>query len=316
MTDSSHSLRMRLFVPPSFEGVSSVAILEEVIHTDIDLEVIYTTNLDFREYKQFADTEIVIALGCAYKGYNLSDDFYLTVDVPFMDFIHIATFGEQIPSKGGGYVTSIVNEDKDPIVELFNILDSESTILSKHITLTDKSRQLAQAVNAYRTWTWETNSVTRVLLALYYASYKRLPKLIQGLTLQDIVKQYAPVIKGQFEKLSDYIERKRAMVKSKTITVDGESCLLKVVYAEEYINELANDILSRDQSPQPVIVCVGRTTKSSDMFSIRTRGVHAGRVAYLINQGGGKEQVASVFTGMAYAELMGNAIVSQISQLN
>lgn len=312
MESTNYSGRLRLFVPPTFEGVTSVAILEEVIHDNIDLEVVYTNNLDFRDYEQFRDTDIIICLGCAYRGYTLPDNFFLIVDVPFMDFIHIATFGEQMT---GEHLTSIVNVDMDPIKELYYILQTDSTILSKHVTLTDKSKYLAEAVNAYRTWTWEGNDTTRVLLALYNASYKRLPRLIRGLTLQEIVRQYALTIKGQLEKMNDYIERKRAMVKTRTVTVDGESCLLKVVYAEEYINELANDLLNRDQSPQPLIVCVGRTTKSSDIFSIRTRGVQAGRVAALINEGSGKEFVASVFAGISYAELMGNAIVSKLNQL-
>jgi hypothetical protein len=202
----------------------------------------------------------------------------------------------------------------DPIKEFIALLDSGSPILSKHVTITDKARQMAEAVNAYRTWTWETNGTTRLLLALFHASYKRLPKLIRGFSMPDMVKEFAPVIKGQFEKMNDYIERKRDMVKTMAVSIDGEPCVLKVVYAEEYINELANDILTRTQTAKPLIVCVGRTTKGSDILSIRTRGVQAGRIAYFINEGGGKEQVASVFTGMAYAELIGNAIVSQLSQ--
>lgn len=314
MTNVSENIpRIRVFTPPSFEGVTSVAILEEVINDDIPLEVIYTTNLDFREYDKFRDTDIIIVLGLAYKGYNLPDDFYLTVDVPFMDFIHISTYGEQI---SGDHVISIVTADTDPVKELYQIFQNspDSTILSKHLTLTDKARYLVEAVNSYRTWTWENNDTTRVMLAMYNASYKRFPKLIRGLSLPEVIKKYAPVIKGQLEKMNDYIERKRAMVKTIPVILDGETCFLKVVYAEEYINELANDLLNREQSPMPVIVCVGRTTKSSDMFSIRTRVVNAAKVAYLINEGNGKETVASVFAGISYAELMGNAIVSKLSQ--
>lgn len=306
-------LRLRVFTPPSFEGVTSIAILEEMLHDDIDLEVIYTSNLDFRDYQKFSDADIIIALGCAYKGYTLPDDFFLTVDVPFMDFIHIATLGEQIK---GDYIVSIVNTEIDPIKEFYQLLSSNYGILSKHVTLNDKAKYMVEAVNAYRTWTWEENDTTRVLLALYNASYKRLPKLLRGLSLVDAVKQYAPVIKGQLEKMNDYIEKKRDMVKTKQVTIDNEVCLLKVVYAEQYINELANDLLNREQTPKPVIVCVGRTTKSSDIFSIRTKGINAGRVAYMINEGNGKESVATVFSGVSYAELMGNGIVSQLSLNN
>lgn len=309
-----HVPRVRVFAPPTFEGVASVTILEEIIHDNVLLEVIYTGNLDFREYEKFKDTEVIIVLGLAYRGYNLSDDFYITTDVPFMDFIHIATFGEQIE---GQHILSLVDVDKDPIKVLYNIFETtpESTILSKHITLTDKAKYIVEAINAYRTWTWETNELTRMLLSIYYASYKRMPKLLRGLSLQDMVKQYAPIIKGQLEKMNDYIERKRGMVKTYNVEINGENCILKVVYAEEYINELANDLLLREITAQPVIICVGRTTKSSDIFSIRTKGINAGVIAYMINEGGGKEQVATVFAGVKYAELIGNSIVQQLSRL-
>lgn len=311
MNDSS--TRIRVFVPPTFEGVTSVAILEEIIHDDTDLEVIYTNNLDYREYQKFRDAEVIIALGLPYRGYILPNDFYLTVDVPFMDFIHISTYGEQIQ---GDHPISLVSPDLDPIKELYTLLQNspDSTILAKHTTLTDKAKYLVEAVNSYRTWTWETNDTTRVLLALYYASYKRMTKLLRGISLPDVVRQYAPIIKGQMEKMSDYIERKRAMVKTSNVVIDGEACILKVVYAEEYINELANDLLNREVTSMPVIVCVGRTTKSSDIFSIRTKVAHAGKVAYLINEGNGKDTVANVFAGISYAELMSNSIQNKLNQ--
>lgn len=313
MSKIEQPLRMRVFVPPSFEGVTSVAVIEEIINDNIDLEVIYTPVLDFRDFEKFKDTEIIIVLGLGYRGYALPDDFFLTVNVPFMDFIHISTYGEAIK---GDHIVSIVNTEVDPIKELYHILqyNPDSTVLSKYITLTDKAGYLVEAVNSYRNWTWENNDTVRMLLALYYASYKRLPKLIKGLSLKEIVKQHAPIIKGQLEKMKDYIERKRAMVKEYHINIEGENCLLKVVYAEEYINELANDLLHHNTTPMPVIVCVGRTTKGSDIFSVRTKMVHAGKVAYLINEGGGKDTVASVFSDLGYAELMGNAIVSKLSQ--
>ena len=303
-----------MFVPPTFEGVTSVAVIEEIIQDTVDLEVIYSPTLDFRDYHKFRDTEINLILGLPYRGYELPADFSITVDNPFTDFLHFSTYGEGIR---GVHITSIVEPNKDPIKELSHVLEysPDTTILSKHATLTDKSRQLVEAINAYRTWTWESNGTTRLLLALYHASYKRLPKLLRGVSLPDVVKQNAPVIKGQMEKLEDYLERKRDMVKTFHVTIDGSPCILKTVYAEEYVNELANDILMREVGSTPVIVCVGRTTRSNDIFSIRTKGIHAGRVAQLINNGSGKDEVATVFAGLSYAELMGTGIQNKLAQI-
>jgi len=275
--------RIKVFVPPTFEGVTSVAILEELFQSKVELSITFTKYIDFREWTNLLDCEAVIVLGLPYKGYLLSDDFYKNNDVPFMDFVHISTYGEQLQ---GENIISVVDPDADPIKILISLLQesSESFILSRYTTLSDNAYLLTEAVNAYRTWTWEGNSVTRMLLALYHAAYKRLPNLIRGLSIQDIVKQHAPIIKGQMEKMEDYITAKRETVRANTLTIGNELCLLKVVFAEEYINELANDLLNREIDNMPVIVCVGRTTKSSDLFSIRTKNVNAGMVAYLINK--------------------------------
>jgi regulator of extracellular matrix RemA (YlzA/DUF370 family) len=305
--------KIRVFVPPTFEGVTTVAILEELFNERASLEVRYVKYVDFQEWNQFLDCEHVIVLGLPYKNQILPDEFFHNNDVAFMDFIHISTYGEQI---AGTNIVSIVNPDCDPIKELILLLQekSESFIISRYTTITDKASFLSDAVNAYRTWTWENNDVTRMLLALYHAGYTWYPRLIKGLSLQDIVKQYAPLIKGQMEKMEEYISTKRNHVRTTTLTIGQDQCLLKVVFAEEYINELANDLLTREINNMPVIVCVGRTTKSSDMFSIRTRNINAGMVAHLINKGSGKDSVASVFSGIGYSEVMLNAIITKLGQ--
>lgn len=311
---SDNSPTVRLIVPPSFEGVSSVAVLQEILHDGVQLEIEYTSHLDFREFEKPNKDEITVILGLAYQGYILADNFYMQADVPFSDFIHFGTYG--VPLEGE-YIISSVSEESDPIKELLQFLETspDSSLLSKHVTVTDKAKYIAEAVNAYRTWTWEANDTTRMLLAMYYASYKRLPHLLKGKSLQEAVRSYAAVIKGQLEKMNDYIERKRGTTKTYNLEMDGQPVILNVVYAEEYINELANDILNRNQSTTPVIVCVGRTTRSNDLLSIRTRSINAAKVAHLINGGNGKENVASVFSGMSYAELMGRALVSQLNRV-
>lgn len=302
---------LRVFVPMTFEGVTSVAILEEITSPDIHMDIRYTRSLDFREYEQFNGADITLILGIAYQGYALPEAFFTSVDAPFVDFIHCSTFGEQIK---GTHITSVVNPDLDPIKEISQFLHvhPESSMLSRHVTFTDKAWQMVEAVNAYRTWTWENNNTTKMLLALYQASFKWLPNLLRGESLEEAVKKYAPVVKGQLQRMSDYIARKRETSKTYNITFEGQPCVLKVVFADEYINELANDLLNQESATTPVIVCVGRATKSKDIFSVRTRVVNAAKVAYLINEGKGKESVATFFSGVSYAELMGNSIVSQL----
>jgi len=307
---------LRVFTTTSFEGVTSIAILEELLkNTDeIQLDVRYVKNLDFRDYADFADADIVLALGTPYRGYNLPTEFFLNLDVPFMDFLHFSTWGEEL---GGEHITSQVNENEDPIKQLAMFISRfpESSLLAKYIEFTEKAWYLIEAVNAYRTWSWENNSITRMLLALYHASYKWLPLLMRGLSIEETIRKHAPIIQGQMEKMKDYIDRKKETVKSFNVEVDGQQCKLFVAYADEYINELANDILTTEQTAMPTIVCVGRSTKSSDLFSIRTTKVEAGKVAWLINEGSGKDSVANVFTGVSYAQLMGTGIAQKLAQL-
>ena len=263
MSKETEKKRVRVFVPMTFEGVTSVAIMEEVINSDIELDIRYTRYIDFREYDQFKDVDVTIVIGLPYMGYALPDSFHNELDNPFTDFIHAATYGEKIE---GNHIISMVNEEADPIKEICTFLHSspDSSILSKHTNFTDKAWHLVEAVNSYRTWTWEGNQTTRMLLALYYASYKRLPHLLRGLSLQDTVKKHAPIIKGQMEKMDDFIARKIAMTKHTTVNIDGQLCRVRVVFSDEYINELANALLNMEQTPLPVVVCVGRTTNSSD----------------------------------------------------
>jgi hypothetical protein len=312
MSTTETRKKVKVFVPQTFEGVTSVAILQEITHSNIELDIRYTTYLDFRDYENFTDADMIITLGLPYNGYNLPEAFYGHADVPFMDFLHFASYGEEIE---GRHIVSLVNPDVDPIKELTKYISHTGTcLLSEHITFTEKAWYLVEAVNAYRTWTWEGNDTAKMLLALYNASYKWLPNLMKGLSLPEMIKAHAPVIKGQIEKMNDFILKKRQTAKTFTTVIDDQTCTVKVVFSEEYINELANDLLHSEQTANPVIVCVGRSTKGSDMFSIRTKGINAARVAYLINEGKGKENVATVFTNVNYAELMGNGIIAALSQ--
>jgi len=304
---------VRLFVPTSFEGVTSAAILREMLVPEVDLDVHYVKTLDFRNYQQFKGAEVTIVLGLAYMGYNLPEEFYVEVDVPFQDFFHSATFGHVI---NGNHILSMVVEDEDPIKDLYDYLrlHPESSLLGDKLQFTADTDRMVEAVNAYRTWTWDNNSTTKVLLPLYQAFYKYMPRMIKGKSLQEIVKEYAPIIKGQMDKMNDQLAKKAETAKRYDVTMGGVTGIVIVVYADEYINELANYLLDSVKTYAPVVVCVGRATRGNDMFSIRTRNIHAGRIADMINGGSGKENVASVFVDVRYAELLGNTIARILSE--
>lgn len=308
MVDSP--LKVKVFTTSTFEGVSGVAILQEILDKDVNIEVEYTRHIDFRNHTQFEGVDVNLVLGLPYRGYNLPQDFYIKNNVPFEDFIHIGTYGDTIQ---GEHIISIVEEEQDPIKTLYDMLVQarQGTILSKFVQISGKAESMVQAVNAYRIWDWQSNSTTRMLLSLYHASYKMLPRILYGTSLTDVVRQYAPIIKGQMELMSDSIQRKVDTSKTYEVVIDGEISILRVAFTDEYVNEVANELLNID-THNPIIACVGRTTKGNDMFSIRTSKIDASKVAYLINEGAGKETVASVFSEIGYTELMGNSIYTAL----
>lgn len=307
---------IKVFTTSSFESVTSIAILEELFDDTIDVEVEYTKNLDFRDVKRFKDYKTVIVLGVGYNGYNLPEAFYTEVDNPFTDFIHVASWGEQIK---GEHVISIVNESFDPIVLLYNILidHPQLSMINQHTKTTDKAKHMIKAVNDYRTWKWYENKVTNYLLALYHGTGKYMPNLLKDRTLNEVVKENQYIISGQMMDMADYIKTKVEQARVSDITVKGINCKLKVIFAERYINELANRLLEVGYNDVPTIVCVGRPTKGSDMFSVRTKGVDARDFVELIDgQRKGKENVGTFFSGASYSELMLNSTVMQVNKNN
>lgn len=303
-------IKIRLTVPPSFEGVASVVVFDAMVKENVELIVNYQRNLDFREYGQFAGVAINVVLGIPYRGHILPEEFYEEITIPFVEFIHFSTYGEEIEHDK---LISHVEEGKDPILNLYETLvyQSDSTILGNHVELSDKVENLVYAINAYRTWTWEGNNTVRVLLALYNAGYRRMPELVRGLTLAEMVRKNAPIIKGQMEKMDNIIARAVETAYSGTVSYEGQDVTLKVAFSTEYVNEIANALLNSGGGG-PMIVCVGRPTKGNDLMSVRTRHINAQQVAYRINEGGGKEEVASVFFGASYSNIIGESIKTKL----
>lgn len=308
---------IRLIVPPSFEGVASVVTFESMLSEEMigKLQVEYVSYIDYREYKNFSVDSIIVILGPGYKGYALPEEFYATVDIPFMDFIHFSTYGQNIP---GNHLISVVDANKEPIVQLVDMLkySPESSILSKYVNIDSFTEGVAKAVQDYRFWQWENNTITKVMLALYNASFKHLPSIFRNNSLEDVMKLYTPIIRGQWNKEKEHLEKKLKETKAYNVEIQGTNCVLAVVFSDQYINETANYILDNIETRNPIAVCVGRNTKGGDVFSVRTKGIPANLVAHLVNEGQGNENAASFFSDVNYNELMGNAIKTKIEQVS
>ncbi|WNO29886.1 hypothetical protein [Bacillus phage SDFMU_Pbc] len=310
MTTDAEEKRMRVFTPKTFEGICSIAILQEIFKgSGLHIDVQHEAYIDFRDINLFSGYSTNIVLGLPFKGYTLPEEFYFHHDVPFQDFIHAATFGAEIEGK---FITSIVDTERDPIVGVCEYIYNNPR-LSQYAQKTDKARVMIEAVDAYRRYEWEGNNVTRLLLALYLSSYRELPKILKDRTLNQTVKDFAPFVQGQLVKMKDHIDKKLLQAEQSIAEFNGQQCSVITLYSEEYINELAHALLKKAPTSMPVIVAVGRMTKGNDMMSIRTRDIHAGMVAEAINGGNGKEAVGNVFTDAKYGSLMNAWILQKLS---
>lgn len=303
---------LKVFVPPSFEGVTGVAVLEELfLNSNIDVEVEYTKTLDFRDVSRFRGYKNIIVLGIAYMGGNLPTEFTIELNNPFTTFLHVATYGEELP---GEHILSRVVEDKDPILDIYDVLQTSNVfpyLANECNWQSEKAKQLAVAANKYRTWTWYDDKLTKYLLAMYNAMGKYMPTALEGKTLQQAVTNNKCVIAGQMMAMSEYINDKIEQTKTADIVINDVPCKLKVVFADKYINEIANRLLEVGYQEAPTVVCVGRATKGNDMFSVRTKGVDAREfIKGVSGQATGKENVGSLFVQINYSELMRNSMVA------
>ena len=306
---------LKVFVPPSFEGVTGVAVLEELfLNSNIDVEVEYTKSLDFRDVSRFRGYNNIIVLGIAYMGGNLPVEFTIELNNPFTNFIHVATYGEELP---GEHIISRVIEDKDPILDVYEILQTSNMfpyIAYEGDWESGKAKQLAVVANKYRTWTWYDDKVTKYLLAMYNAMGKYMPTALEGKTIQQAVTENKCVIAGQLMAMSEYIKDKIEQTKTADVVINDIPCKLKVVFADRYINEIANRLLEVGYQEAPTVVCVGRATKGTDMFSVRTKGVDAREfIKGVSGKATGKENVGSLFVQINYAELMKNSMVTLLN---
>lgn len=309
---------LKVFVPPSFEGVTGVAVLEELfLNSSIDVEVEYTKTLDFRDVSRFRGYKNIIVLGIAYMGGNLPTEFTIELNNPFTNFIHVATYGEELP---GEHIISRVVEDKDPILEVYEVLQTSNVfpyIAYEGDWQSGKARQLAEVANKYRTWTWYDDKLTKYLLAMYNAMGKYMPTALQGKAINTVIHEQQCTIAGQLMSMSEYIKDKIEQVKIADVVINGVPCKLKVIFADRYINEVANRLLEVGYQDTPTIVCVGRSTKGTDMFSVRTKGVDAREfIKGVSGKATGKENAGSLFVQVNYSELMRNSMVALLDSNN
>jgi hypothetical protein len=310
--------RILLYTTRSFESTLAAAALDKMIDKEnATLDVEYINYLDFTHMDKFPDThDIYVVLGLGYKGYALSEEFYRKVNTPFTELIHFSTWGKAIEAD---FIFSYVLEDQDPILAFIEWITEygSKTLLFDLLTSNSEewgtAKKLASIAQAYRSWTHKDSKATNYLLAMYNTYFTHLPEQFKGRTLKEALSANKQVIQAQMARQEEYLVQKAEQAEFYELDLAEQPVLMYVIFAESHINELANFLLQLGRRRDPekaIVVLVGVPTKGSDRVSVRTHNISASQVAEAINPktGAGKENVASAFLDVKYAELIGNTL--------
>lgn len=271
----------------------------------------FPRRFNFHDVGQFVDdkADCVVIVGFGFKK-NQQEAFIQALkdlslyDTPMTEVYHFASWGDVIEDSTGS-IHSFVDEELSPVKLLYKNFGKVSNPL-KTIKQQDMFLfELVQAIDDYHTYTFREkgndNSIKLKLLGDFYRRntgsniYKNLlgnrnPSV--GAILTDFWEQVAE----EESKMHDYLREKLAITKVFTV---GDTVVV-MLYAENYINEIANEVIEAYKASgySKVVVMVGKQTRGDDMFSIRvSEGLDAGVIAQKINNGKGKERAATVFLG-------------------
>lgn len=344
-----------VFVPSSFEGVASASIVQKLLPT-FDVAIYYESKMaDVYNHPSIDPSKVsyeslvgIIILHIPYKGEAMSDPLYEQVNLPFFDFTHIATFGQEISLSNVKNVSFVV-EDCAPIHKLLELISQGKTGMTVS-QYSPEFKLMAKAVNDYHIWDWNGNGKTKnhnpltsMLRYLYEATYTEMPKLIGDKGIMEVTKLYKPLIVGTMKKAEVYINHKVETARTKkdiALSPDlfnsGKEVPLVTItfqFADTYENEISDrlfqlhcdivnnkgtevnntDKIHSGTQRQPHIVLIGKVTKGGDRLVVRTRGISAEKVAKALNNGMGKEEVASVFSPTSYGNIMLNGTIESLT---
>lgn len=267
---------------------------------------------DIGNYAEKADILIVAGFPFYESQRTTLDEALQTMNNPFSQFYHLATFGDTYSNEGNFY--SYVDTTISPVGNFSKVVEELKKFLKfadaiQHLLLSDM-HTIIEATDAYNRYevtdtTLDWISLVETYREQLYARYG------VGTDLEEILDKDKTLVKALREKRDDYI--KRILGRTSAQVINGT--VICFTYAEEYVNEVAHKLIEFYQSYNytRVAVFVGRHTKGDDMFSIRTAGIDAGELAYKVNRGSGKLTTATVFLGNSGQSTF-NALLNTLAQ--
>lgn len=267
---------------------------------------------DIGNYADKADILIVAGFPFYESQRTTLDEALQTMNNPFSQFYHLATFGDTYSNEGSFH--SYVDEVISPVGNFPKIVEELKNFLKfadaiQPLLLSDME-SIIEATDAYNRYEVTDTILDWVSLVETYRE-QLYARYGVGTDLEEILDKDKTLVKALREKKDDYI--KRTLGRTSAQVINGT--VICFTYAEEYVNEVAHKLIEFYQSYNytKVAVFVGRHTKGDDMFSIRTAGIDAGELAYKVNRGRGKSTTATVFLGNSGQSTF-NALLNTLAQ--
>ena len=287
---------IQLITKNNSQGWFAEYILKRLVDTPV--EVVSLERFQLRDTHVYnPEASVIVVVGFPYfkseqGGVVEALDQY---NNPFSSFYHFCSFGDRVDITG---IHSLTNEEVSPVKMMFDTMTgmySERDLL--RVQIDPALRAIVDAVDDYHTYSFVTKGNN------YAMPLKELGDLFK----QELINKFPfgslESICTQDKELMSSIERNRIAYVNKKLgsmhVVQLGQTVVAMVYAEEYVNEVAHAAINHYvlTGYPKVAVLVGVHTKGDDMFHVRTHGVSAKDIAWALNQGKGKDTTAVVFLG-------------------
>lgn len=287
---------IHLFAKRDPQGYLGGFILQ-LLYPDKEVHITYdnTYGLTKEALEIDPEAETIIYLGYPFKETQrtIVTEQLGTILNPFTKVYHFCSFGDTFTEPN---VVSIVDEENSPVLNMVNQLIATDNMVGT--TRAQLAKEWADIGDDYHRYDF---SIPRALDAKAFADFSKhanefLYELIGVKTPLEVAVSYQTWFNAFNVRQKEHIRKVKETLDVRAI----DTVVLAIGYDDEYRNEVAHDFIETATKTgfTHAIVLMGRKTKGSDIYTVyTTTAIHAGAIAKHLNNGNGKERVATVFLG-------------------
>ena len=269
ITNNVLKLNTVILAKPSLYSYYGVALLKWYSNLDIT-KVVYSDNLPIDEItnaENFKDCYVVILLGYGVANSQkaiISEHLGELSGLPFTGVYHFNNYGSDLSDIG---ITSYVDEEGNPLSNMLKVF-AESKLVNLDTNYLYVIEDIVNAITEYQQWTFKENNnqLTEKLKWIAdvwkdsIANFDKPENLTQFLMVGNMA-----IDRGKRDQ-RDYLRKKVREVREYH---QGDRQVF-VLYAEEYINEIANLLISNTKYPECIFFII-KHTKGQDIVHVRTK---------------------------------------------